>query len=53
MRNTLLSYSAVAQKPRDTSGYLYGLGISTNKEIYKGYNRRNILLPIIGYKGEN
>lgn len=48
----LLSCSATAQKSRDTTGYLYGLGISTNKEIYKGYNRRNILLPIIGYRGE-
>jgi outer membrane protein len=48
----IFSCSAVANKPGDTSGYLYGLGISTNKEIYKGYNRRTILLPIIGYRGE-
>jgi outer membrane protein len=48
----LLPFSAIAQKSLDTTGYLYGLGVSTNKEIYKGYNRRTIPLPIIGYKGE-
>jgi outer membrane protein len=48
----IFTCSALAEKPGDTSGYLYGLGVSTNKEIYKGYNRRTILLPIIGYRGE-
>jgi len=48
----LLPVSSYAEKPKDSSGFLYGLGLSTNKEIYKGYDRRNILLPIIGYKGE-
>lgn len=48
----LLPCSAIAQKSLDSTGYLYGLGVSTNKEIYKGYNRRTIPLPIIGYKGE-
>ncbi len=47
-----LPLSTVAQNPRDVTGYIYGIGISTGKEIYKGYNRRNILLPIIGYRGE-
>jgi outer membrane protein len=47
-----ISLSSFANKPRDTSGFLYGVGLSTNKEIYKGYNRRNIILPIIGYRGE-
>lgn len=48
----LLAFPSYAEKPKDSSGFLYGLGLSTNKEIYKGYDRRNILLPIIGYKGE-
>jgi outer membrane protein len=47
-----MHFSSYAEKPKDTSGFLYGLGISTNKEIYKGYDRRNLLLPIIGYRGE-
>ena len=47
-----LCCAATAKESRNTTGYLYGLGVSTNKEIYKGYNRRNILLPIIGYRGE-
>lgn len=34
-------------------GYLYGLGIAFNQEIYKGYNFRLIPLPILGYRGEN
>ena len=49
---SFLAFPTIAHKPGDTSEYLYGLGFSTNKEIYKGYNRRNILLPIIGYRGE-
>lgn len=48
----LLPLSSFANKPKNTSGFLYGLGLSTNKEIYKGYDRRNLLLPIIGYRGE-
>lgn len=48
----LLPVSSYAEKPKDSSGFLYGFGLSTNKEIYKDYDRRNILLPIIGYKGE-
>lgn len=48
----LLPFSSFANKPKNTSGFLYGIGLSTNKEIYKGYDRRNLLLPIIGYKGE-
>lgn len=47
-----ISLSSFAQKPVDSSGFLYGVGLSTNKEIYKGYNRRNLIIPIIGYKGE-
>jgi outer membrane protein len=48
----LVSLSSIAQKPADRTGFIYGLGLSTSKEIYKGYNRRNIILPIIGYRGE-
>jgi outer membrane protein len=47
-----ISLSTFAQKPVDSSGFLYGVGLSTNKEIYKGYNRRNLIIPIIGYRGE-
>jgi outer membrane protein len=48
----LLPFSSFADKPKDTSSFLYGLGLSTDKEIYKGYDRRNLFLPIIGYRGE-
>lgn len=33
-------------------GFLYGVGIGINQEIYRGYKRRTIPLPIIGYRGE-
>ncbi|TLU62013.1 MipA/OmpV family protein [Thalassotalea litorea] len=33
-------------------GFIYGLGLSLNNEIYKGYDRRFIPLPVIGYRGE-
>ena len=48
----ILSYSVSAEAPKNTGVYVYGLGISTNKEIYKGYNRRTIPLPMIGYRSE-
>jgi outer membrane protein len=33
-------------------GFLYGVGLSVNQEIYKGYNTRIMPLPMVGYKGE-
>lgn len=46
----LLSNKAYAQEP--PQGYLYGVGIGVNQEIYRGYKRRTIPLPLIGYRGE-
>lgn len=34
-------------------GFIYGFGLGINQEIYKGYNKRTIPLPIIGYRGED
>ncbi|WP_372770716.1 MipA/OmpV family protein [Pseudoalteromonas sp.] len=34
----------------EPTGFLYGFGLGINKEIYKGYNRRVIPLPILGYR---
>lgn len=33
-------------------GLLYGVGVGINQEIYQGYKRRVIPLPLIGYRGE-
>ena len=33
-------------------GFVYGFGLGVNKEIYRGYDRRVIPLPIIGYRNE-
>lgn len=33
-------------------GFLYGVGIGVNQEIYRGYSNRIIPLPILGYRGE-
>lgn len=56
----LLSNLSFAQEGRgeardriEPHGYLYGLGIGVNQEIYKGYDYRFIPLPIIGYRAEN
>lgn len=56
----LFSVSALANDNRgeareriEPKGFLYGLGLSVNQEIYKGYDYRVIPLPIIGYRGEN
>ncbi|WP_394175956.1 MipA/OmpV family protein [Thalassotalea litorea] len=34
-------------------GFIYGIGLSLNNELYKGYDRRFIPLPVIGYRGES
>lgn len=33
-------------------GYLYGIGLGVNTEIYKGFSTRKRLIPVLGYKGE-
>lgn len=45
--------TAVAAERKKATGFLYGAGISVNKEIYKGYNTRTMPLPLFGYQGEN
>lgn len=42
-----------ARERIEPHGYLYGLGIGLNQEIYKGYDYRFIPLPILGYRAEN
>ena len=46
--------AAETTKPEQKSkqGFLYGIGVALNQEIYLGYNHRIIPLPIIGYNGE-
>ncbi|MGO2012417.1 MAG: MipA/OmpV family protein [Pseudoalteromonas sp.] len=40
------------RKRIEPKGLLYGFGLGINQELYKGYDRRVIPLPIIGYRGE-
>lgn len=54
---TALLFSTIAiarQSAPDTvpRGFLYGVGIGVNQEIYQGFKRRVIPLPLIGYRGE-
>jgi outer membrane protein len=58
--STLISSAVFSKENRGDAreqvepiGYLYGLGIGLNQEIYKGYDYRFIPLPILGYRGEN
>uniref|UniRef100_A0A486XUZ7 MltA-interacting protein n=1 Tax=Rheinheimera sp. BAL341 TaxID=1708203 RepID=A0A486XUZ7_9GAMM len=51
----LLSTAAIAQQNRNfepPQGFLYGVGVGVNQEIYQGYKRRVIPLPLLGYRGE-
>ena len=51
----LLSTAAIAQQHRGAEppqGFLYGFGVGINQEIYRGYKRRVIPLPLLGYRGE-
>jgi outer membrane protein len=36
----------------ERQGFVYGAGLAVTKEIYKGFDRRVIPLPTIGYRGE-
>ncbi|MDP5151138.1 MipA/OmpV family protein [Rheinheimera baltica] len=47
----LCTTSALAQNAAP-QGFLYGIGIGVNQEIYRGYSNRTIPLPILGYRGE-
>ncbi|MEO3677627.1 MipA/OmpV family protein [Rheinheimera fenheensis] len=52
---TLASTAAFAQQQRSAEppqGFLYGVGVGINQEIYRGYKRRVIPLPLLGYRGE-
>jgi outer membrane protein len=56
----LLSSPALSQEKRgdareqlEPKGFLYGLGLSVNQEIYHGYDVRMTPLPILGYRGDN
>ncbi|MBV2129621.1 MipA/OmpV family protein [Arsukibacterium indicum] len=48
--HTQQGQSQNSQQP--PQGFLYGVGIGINQEIYRGYKRRTIPLPLIGYRGE-
>lgn len=34
------------------TGFIYGIGLGLNQEIYKNYDHRIIPLPVLGYRGE-
>jgi outer membrane protein len=55
LATVLLSPTTFAAQERPESppqGFLYGVGVGINQEIYQGYKRRVIPLPLIGYRGE-
>ena len=43
-------HTAAAQEAQ--AGFLYGIGVGVNQEIYRGYSNRTIPLPILGYRGD-
>lgn len=52
MCSAAVFFSPAAKAQQPPQGYLYGVGIGVNQEIYRGYKRRTIPLPLIGYRGE-
>ncbi|GAB58788.1 MipA/OmpV family protein [Rheinheimera nanhaiensis] len=51
----LISTAANAEQNRShqpSQGFLYGIGVGVNQEIYRGYKRRVIPLPLVGYRGD-
>jgi len=41
-----------ARERIEPEGFLYGIGLAVKSEIYKDYDKRVILLPVLGYRGE-
>jgi outer membrane protein len=41
-----------AREKIERQGFVYGAGLVVKKEIYKGFDRRVIPLPTIGYRGD-
>ena len=33
-------------------GFIYGIGVGLNQELYQDYRRRTVPIPVIGYRGE-
>ncbi|MDF3125976.1 MipA/OmpV family protein [Rheinheimera sp. 1928-s] len=47
-----LCSAKVAAQQAAHQGFLYGVGIGVNQEIYNDFSSRTIPLPILGYQGE-
>lgn len=47
-----LCSATVTAQQATPQGFLYGVGIGVNQQIYRGYSSRTIPLPILGYHGE-
>jgi MipA family protein len=41
-----------ARERVEPMGFLYGVGFAISQEIYRDYDRRQMILPILGYRGE-
>ncbi|MEE2025575.1 MipA/OmpV family protein [Alkalimonas mucilaginosa] len=39
----------VRPEPR---GFIYGVGVGVNQELYQDYRRRTVPIPVVGYRGE-
>ncbi|HEX5792020.1 MAG TPA: MipA/OmpV family protein [Rheinheimera sp.] len=48
----LLFGSTAAAQQSAPKGFIYGIGVGINQEIYQGYSNRTIPLPILGYRGD-
>jgi outer membrane protein len=40
------------ESPKKVSGFLYGAGLTSSQEIYKGHDNRQMVIPLVGYKSE-
>ena len=41
-----------ARERIEPEGFLYGIGLAVKSEIYKDYDQRVTVLPVLGYRGE-
>lgn len=50
--SNVIATETTKAEQKSKQGFLHGIGVALNQEVYQGYNHRVIPLPIIGYNGE-
>ncbi|MDP4528785.1 MipA/OmpV family protein [Alkalimonas delamerensis] len=49
----IMAAESATENPRaEPVGFVYGIGVGLNQELYQDYRRRVVPIPVIGYRGD-